>query len=114
MRRIDEEQAKLHDLQAQRDDEWGDELGAAWHRVAAVSLRTRTPEAKAVEDRTWLVMMATMHVKNGTVPEEGSHRAAEIEEAMDAIRDAALLADRPSHSTVSPEAAVTATTNPGA
>jgi hypothetical protein len=101
-KRVDEEQAKLHDLQAQQDAETGDDLGAEWHRLQAIALRTRTTATEARAHRAWLVSMATSHLKRGSVPAEGDHESEAIAATMDELRDAALLADRPSHSTEAP------------
>jgi hypothetical protein len=96
-----------------------DPLRAEWKRLEAEvireSLRTvnYSPDCRAAAHRAFIIHMAHMHLRDGTVPTEGDHMAREIEEEM----DRQLLSDRPSHSTAvpefeaSPDAASTATTN---
>jgi hypothetical protein len=102
-RRIDREQAKLHDLQAQQDAEEGDTLGAEWHRLQALAHRERTPENTERAHRAWLVSMAASHLRRGSVPAEGDHEAEAVLAVMDEMRNAELMADHPSHATTPPE-----------
>ena len=102
---IESLRATQHDLQAMDDAEAGNLASAEWNRLAARAIRSPSPEAEAAADRAWVATMADMHLRMGTVPRSGSHRAVEIEQAMDAIRDAELRADRPSREVAVPEEA---------
>lgn len=80
----DEIEAQLHELQAEIDKIAPGNLDAVeWHRLAAISLRERTPEAERAADRQWLVMMARSHLLRGSRPDLHGHRASEIDEVMD-------------------------------
>ncbi len=84
----------------------GDHLRAEWHREEAKALRS-PDRCRDAAHKAWVVHMADMHLRQGTVPPPGAMGSAEIEIVMDEIRDAAadadLLADRPSHEVAAPE-----------
>jgi chromosome segregation ATPase len=88
---IDEERARLLDLEARRYDLVADEdrirgdlLAMEWHKAEAEAKRSRTPEAAEAASHTFVRYMAAMHLRNGTVPGPGEY-AASIEAAMDEL-----------------------------
>jgi hypothetical protein len=97
--RINEEEAKLHDILAKRATKEDRPLSAEWHRLQAIAHRERTPENIEHARQAWLVSTADEHLKRGTVPGEDDHEAEAVLAAMDEMRNAELTADRPSHST---------------
>jgi hypothetical protein len=82
----DEVEAQTHEIQVEIEKLAGGNADSAeWHRLAAISLRTRTPEAAQAADRQWLLMMARSHLARGTRPDMGSHRQNEIDELCDLL-----------------------------
>lgn len=82
----DEIEAQTHEIQVEIEKLTpGGEDSMEWHRLAAISLRERTPEAAEAADRQWLLMMARSHLARGSRPDLSDHRAQEIDETMDEI-----------------------------
>lgn len=81
----DAAQADLQECEAEIAEAENEPDAAEWHKQTAAWLRgDRDANAKA--HGAWLRHMAWMHLRSGTVPGEGSHAAAEIEQTMDELR----------------------------
>jgi hypothetical protein len=81
-----EVEAQLHEIEAEIAKIAPPNPDAAeWHRLAAIALRERTPEAQEAADKQWLLTMARSHLSRGSRPDLTDHRAQEVEETMDEI-----------------------------
>ncbi len=83
-RTLDDVRARIADEEAAYNLACGDLLSAEWCRLRAVTLRNRTHANEQAEQKAWLVMMATMHMRAGTAPD--GHRAVEIAATMEDLR----------------------------
>jgi hypothetical protein len=82
----DEVEAQLHEIECEiAKIAPANHDAAEWHRLAAIALRERTPEAAEAADRQWLIRMARSYLASGKRPEMGSHRQAEIDEMCDEL-----------------------------